>query len=481
MPHSVGKAVAPQQKTARQRMRSTGGFGSSTKLPAVPGIGQLPLDQATALAGFQLSSPGNVGKKKRRSATPEAQADYERSRDFTAMYLPALEHYQSLGDYDYEMVDRLRISQVKASMGCDDQWEWLSQSSPDLHANSTSVRQDSRMPSLGQVSTASGGDPDSPSGLKNSSSLPSLSITSPQSKGLDSVEGSRSPSKVRFGDMAGIEVEEEGSSLERKTVQGSKYKEAVGNECFLVGKNEFRKTVNTEMNFVGRMPDLCQLSMQWGIPFDDLKASRELFLEFAVCESNDPNDALRNGRMTDEAFTEVLCKMWGTAAVEDLPEDLLQEAFQIVDKNRNGNIDFWEFSVWHNTTAFYESLVLTEKERNQREVGKQLGISPGDIDRYAKMYHQFDFDGNGHITYPEFKELLHMCMKAPPGLSIPEQRILHFWRAADVDGNGYLCFEEFVVFYAKNFDAESEDPMVSFYENLRKTASTDTMRHSWDT
>jgi len=226
------------------------------------------------------------------------------------------------------------------------------------------------------------------------------------------------------------------------------------------------------------VPDLCKMSKQWGIPFSDLKESRELFCEYATCSAGSKRTALRDGRMSKDDFQLVLCKVSNCKTLEELPETVVQQAFQIVDHNKNGLIDFWEFAVWHNSMAFSETLILNKNERYVRQVARKLGLSAGVIDKYADLYNRFDLDANGVITYPEFKQLLHLSMKAPADLQIPEKRVEYFWHQADDNGNGTVNFEEFVSFYSRNFDAGSTDPMVSFYEGLRRTGAS-VEHHSW--
>jgi len=214
------------------------------------------------------------------------------------------------------------------------------------------------------------------------------------------------------------------------------------------------------------VPRLGVISKQWGIPFGDLQESSALFGEFAQCSGHDRQNILRDGRISRDDFYKVLVKLTDSGDVKHLPHGMGEEAFQVVDSNRNGWINFWEFAVWHESMAFCESIMLSKEERHIREVARKLNITAAEMDRYSQLYHKFDFDSTGLIEYEEFRVLMHTLMKYPPGLEIPEKRLAHFWSEADCNGNGKVDLEEFIRFYSLHFDIGSTDPMESFYNGF---------------
>jgi len=219
------------------------------------------------------------------------------------------------------------------------------------------------------------------------------------------------------------------------------------------------------------VPSLQSVASSWAIPFEDLKDARDLFCEYAQCSPSNRQNILRDGRISVDDFYKVLCKVSDSAGVEDLPEGMMHDSFEHVDENKDGWINFWEFAIWHETMAFAESVVLSKDERQSRDVARQMGISIGAMDQYTRLFKKFDANNSGLIEFNEFSGLMHVLMKTKGELQIPESRIRHFFREADLNGNGELDLQEFVAFYGKHFDVNSPDPMETFYKGFRNVVA----------
>jgi len=219
-------------------------------------------------------------------------------------------------------------------------------------------------------------------------------------------------------------------------------------------------------------PDLADLAHKWRMPLVTITESAELFCRYASLPGKDEDEhLLREGGLKVDAMMKLVCILADKASVDQLPvspEDIMG----ILDKDSDGCVDFHEFACWYHERGFEEYINLTRDEILVRRVGHKLGISAADMDFYKLQFDKYDTDGSGSIELNEFRELMHVLMKVPKGLRVPESRILHFWREADWDGSGEVDLEEFVTFYMKHFDSSViESPIIDYYKGIRRTST----------
>jgi calmodulin len=139
---------------------------------------------------------------------------------------------------------------------------------------------------------------------------------------------------------------------------------------------------------------------------------------------------------------------------DQLEDEAIEDAFQEADADGNKNIDFLEFASWLMRHNFDEFLVAHNREERQsnRIIANKLGMTFVEVENYRAKFNHFDADDSGTIEKDEFLQLLSTTMKVSKE-NIPASRVQTWWRAADLDGNGHIDFEEFIKFHKKFFGA----------------------------
>jgi len=213
---------------------------------------------------------------------------------------------------------------------------------------------------------------------------------------------------------------------------------------------------------------LAILARQFHLPLDTLQESSKLFCAYAELPNLSENEDIhRDGILGTEQMKALICKLTGYSSFEQIAPEV-QDKVLAADTNLDGHVDFHEFTCWYHNRSFLEFVNLTKAEMDVREVGHRLGVSVTDMEHFKRMYDKFDLDGSGSIELDEFRELMHILMKVPKDMRIPESRIMHFWTECDIDGSGDVDLEEFVTFYLKHFDEHAEEPLHDFYQAIRR-------------
>jgi len=175
-----------------------------------------------------------------------------------------------------------------------------------------------------------------------------------------------------------------------------------------------------------------------------------------------------NLRLSMSKFNLILCELCEVESIGELPADFVDKAFKSADRDGGGDIDIEEFAVWHASASFNEEMTLSKHDRALRNLTRELGANTADVDRYKKAFDEFDDDGSGAIEYEEFCALLNVLLKVPDGHKLPQERVMGFWRLADLERNGELNFSQFVKFYVTHFADSSIDQLTDYYKNVRK-------------
>jgi len=131
-----------------------------------------------------------------------------------------------------------------------------------------------------------------------------------------------------------------------------------------------------------------------------------------------------------------------------------------------------EFAIWFWSRDFSEEMLLTERRRELREVGRRHGIPATDLDSYKRAFDSLAAGSRGEVDCGAFGRLLQKLLRPPNGLELPDNRIRMLWKQADLQGRGTVDFEEFVSFYRRCFDDPSTSTCAisTFYSNLRPVA-----------
>eukprot|EP00933_Yihiella_yeosuensis_P048882 TRINITY_DN4533_c0_g1_i1.p1 TRINITY_DN4533_c0_g1~~TRINITY_DN4533_c0_g1_i1.p1 ORF type:complete len:585 (+),score=126.75 TRINITY_DN4533_c0_g1_i1:91-1845(+) len=234
------------------------------------------------------------------------------------------------------------------------------------------------------------------------------------------------------------------------------------------------KEANNKEKVIYRM---AKLASQLRVPLDVLQQVWEVFEEVCtpVIKSNakDPQkviDVFQDAELNHERFAKVLCKLTGVEDPESLPDGLMYRSFTDADQNRNQSIGFLEFALWYSRHGFLENILLTDEQRQVRSTARKFGMPVTEVEQYKRKFDLFDEDRSGVIEFSEFKKLLGIVVKVPGNLQLPEARIRQFWQESDVDNNGAICFEEFLLFYKRYFNPAdpSACPFEEYYRGIRR-------------
>jgi calmodulin len=143
--------------------------------------------------------------------------------------------------------------------------------------------------------------------------------------------------------------------------------------------------------------------------------------------------------------------------MDDLPETRLKEfkeAFDTYDKNRDGTITVSELALVMRSLNMKPTEILLneiisewDKDKSDRinfeEFVKLMKARPKDVDIQEEIinaFRVFDRDGSGFISTHELKNII---ISLGEGLS--EEEIDAMILEADIDGDGYINYEEFVM------------------------------------
>ncbi|XP_008776719.1 calcium-dependent protein kinase 29-like isoform X1 [Phoenix dactylifera] len=104
------------------------------------------------------------------------------------------------------------------------------------------------------------------------------------------------------------------------------------------------------------------------------------------------------------------------------------------------------------------------KKKALRVVAEQLPVE--EVTSLKQMFHMMDKDKNGHLTFEELKEGLHIN-----GERVPEPDLQMLMEAADTDGNGTLDCEEFVTVSLHLKKVNSEERLAEAFNFFDKDGS----------
>jgi Ca2+-binding protein (EF-Hand superfamily) len=123
-------------------------------------------------------------------------------------------------------------------------------------------------------------------------------------------------------------------------------------------------------------------------------------------------DKNKDGRISYKELAEIISSLGDPVSERDVRECILE-----VDLNGDGYVDFEEFVN-----------MMTKKPVDEIEMMMEL----------RKTFRLFDKNGDGQISVQELRESLWSL-----GEEISEEEAREMIQEADVDGDGYINFEEF--------------------------------------
>lgn len=200
---------------------------------------------------------------------------------------------------------------------------------------------------------------------------------------------------------------------------------------------------------------------QYNVPLEWIMSARDIF---------DRYDLTGDGKLDLEEFELLLRSMLKEqySNVKEMPRELFARA----DRSADGEIDFSEFLQWFTMHAFLEKMLMPPAQQKVRGLARKWEIPLDVVEHIHKEFCRYDTDSSGSIEYEEFKKLLYTLLKIPTGLDLPNSRVVAFWKEIDIDGSGYVDFEEFLSWYRRYFDCQGGStymvsPIEQFYASIR--------------
>lgn len=174
----------------------------------------------------------------------------------------------------------------------------------------------------------------------------------------------------------------------------------------------------------------------------DLEAMKKVFNVF---------DSDHDGSITIEDVEKVMNSLQNLKNEIDMPSvDQIKIAFDKFDANKNGSIEFEEFleilrcaGVQSDPNSSIESNDHAKTTKIQSKVSKseKAKMNTEHVKTNMRiMFEQFDKDNDGKITKPELNFVMQNLF---PDEVITDSDIEDMLRAADLDKNGFIDFDEF--------------------------------------
>eukprot|EP00930_Biecheleria_cincta_P011932 TRINITY_DN11511_c0_g1_i1.p1 TRINITY_DN11511_c0_g1~~TRINITY_DN11511_c0_g1_i1.p1 ORF type:complete len:536 (-),score=109.69 TRINITY_DN11511_c0_g1_i1:189-1796(-) len=183
------------------------------------------------------------------------------------------------------------------------------------------------------------------------------------------------------------------------------------------------------------------MSKKHALPLKVVRARLAEFKEF---------DEDGNNLLTMSEFEQAIKKHCKIDTDQQLPEQIRAANLACADKDKDGSVDFEEYLLWSLQTNFVEELLVPDpSDREFRQTIRDYNLNPFDVDKIRAVFTSCDFDGAGEIEWEEFKALLCKLMNVRSDTDIPAPELRRRWREADINNQGKITFETFVVWYAK--------------------------------
>ncbi|OLP84983.1 Caltractin ICL1a [Symbiodinium microadriaticum] len=219
--------------------------------------------------------------------------------------------------------------------------------------------------------------------------------------------------------------------------------------------------------------ELYKLAREENLSVEEVVRMKQLFDDF----DEDHGGTLDIGEFENVALRLLATQLGNTTQARERARKLCEGNFKLMDSDGSGEVDFHEFLRWYSSRCFSESLLLSDSEREIRELAKTYGLDVHIVDKAKEYFDAADTDGSGHIQFEEFAVVLPKMLKLPEGSELPASRIRFFWMEADVNRDKNIAFTEFLSWWLKHLTNETnmsdflhiQNPeiMVNFYRSMR--------------
>jgi len=177
--------------------------------------------------------------------------------------------------------------------------------------------------------------------------------------------------------------------------------------------------------YFGRSDPMMEKLSEKVATISDEMRSKVILATFRAADTN------KNGTLSKHEIGSLIRRLVATASTLEV-EEMVKEA----DANRDGTIDYDEFTTW---------MMITQRGVMHKRVKEALR-TPADIIRAS--FRAWDHDGNGLISKEEVRRVLRDAC----GLKAKDVDVLA--QVMDTDDNGYIDYDEFCSFlYPQHWNA----------------------------
>merc|ERR1740117_589739 len=129
-----------------------------------------------------------------------------------------------------------------------------------------------------------------------------------------------------------------------------------------------------------------------------------------------------------------MCRLYGVPFVD---EEVVQQALEASQRDAGAKVNVMKFSDWYVKNVYSrvvpECLDLTEIESLIDKLAKKHKVTRECIILIRGAFDKLDVNHNGSLDFDEFVEMLHTTLRAIAG-ELSEKRVLIFWKEIDEDG-----------------------------------------------
>eukprot|EP00440_Ansanella_granifera_P019479 gb/GFBE01021159.1/.p1 GENE.gb/GFBE01021159.1/~~gb/GFBE01021159.1/.p1 ORF type:complete len:495 (+),score=109.41 gb/GFBE01021159.1/:1-1485(+) len=157
-----------------------------------------------------------------------------------------------------------------------------------------------------------------------------------------------------------------------------------------------------------------------------------------------------NGAINREEFNNALRRRCSMDADEEVAEHLVEAQWKRIDRDGSGQIEFEEYLLWALSAKFSEELLVTSEDaRRMRQIARELELRLPEVERLKSIFDMFDVDGSGGIDKQEFAAVVMKLMQITDSSDLLPSVLTRYWREADINNDGAICFEEFLGWYLR--------------------------------
>eukprot|EP00930_Biecheleria_cincta_P096008 TRINITY_DN87895_c0_g1_i1.p1 TRINITY_DN87895_c0_g1~~TRINITY_DN87895_c0_g1_i1.p1 ORF type:complete len:590 (+),score=97.11 TRINITY_DN87895_c0_g1_i1:101-1870(+) len=150
-----------------------------------------------------------------------------------------------------------------------------------------------------------------------------------------------------------------------------------------------------------------------------------------------------DGILTREQFEDAVRERCNLPDDAPVPDWLVNKHWKWADADDRTGVEFSDFLVWMLQSEWDEALLVPdEAEREMRLFAKELGVGVMDLELVKQAFDKYDKNKNGTIEKAEFTVIIcHLLGVTEEYISAIHFR--RFWREVDKDNSGIITFEEF--------------------------------------